>query len=110
MTGSRIITSAVHIQHRIIRRHQSLQHGGEMKNVKVNKPTLLTDSCIKYWGQVRRREYNEESTNSSLNDMTPTEFIRSLQNNEVLCIDFGPRSQEGNYIATELLIIVPMKY
>ena len=23
-----------------------------MKNVKVNKPTLLTDSCIKYWGQV----------------------------------------------------------
>lgn len=28
------------------RRHQSLQRGGGMENVKVNKPTLLTDGCI----------------------------------------------------------------
>ncbi len=34
------------LYHRVIRRHQSLQHGGEMENVKVNKPTLLTDGCI----------------------------------------------------------------
>jgi len=25
-----------------------------MGNVKVNKPTLLTDGCIKYWRQVKR--------------------------------------------------------
>ncbi|EPH1780069.1 hypothetical protein [Citrobacter freundii] len=24
----------------------NLQHGGEMENVKINKPTLLTDGCI----------------------------------------------------------------
>lgn len=35
-----------YIQHWIIRRHQSLQHYGEMENVKVTKPTLLTDNCI----------------------------------------------------------------
>ncbi len=34
MTGGRIITSVGHIQHWIIRRHQSLQHYGEMENVK----------------------------------------------------------------------------
>jgi hypothetical protein len=31
---------------RIITRHQSLQHGGGMENVKINKPTLLTNGCI----------------------------------------------------------------
>ncbi|EBX3889464.1 hypothetical protein DRU97_15970 [Salmonella enterica subsp. enterica serovar Fann] len=31
-----------------------------------------------------RREYNHERTHSSLNDMTPTEFIRSLQKDEDL--------------------------
>ena len=46
MTGGRIITSVVYIQHWIIRRHQSLLHGSEMENVKVNKLTLLTDGCI----------------------------------------------------------------
>lgn len=51
MTGGRIIKSVVHIRHRIIRRHQSLQHGGEMENVEVNTPALLTDGCIKYGGR-----------------------------------------------------------
>ncbi|EBV4912036.1 transposase, partial [Salmonella enterica subsp. enterica serovar Kalamu] len=31
-----------------------------------------------------RREYNHERTHSSLNDMTPTEFIRSLRKDEDL--------------------------
>ena len=31
-----------------------------------------------------RREYNHERTHSSLNDMTPAEFIRSLQKDEDL--------------------------
>lgn len=31
-----------------------------------------------------RREYNHESTHSSLNDMTPSEFIRSLRKDEDL--------------------------
>uniref|UniRef100_UPI0021C7C8B0 integrase core domain-containing protein n=2 Tax=Klebsiella/Raoultella group TaxID=2890311 RepID=UPI0021C7C8B0 len=31
-----------------------------------------------------RREYNHERTHSSLNDMTPAEFIRSLRKDEAL--------------------------
>ncbi|EPY4185331.1 TPA: integrase core domain-containing protein [Klebsiella variicola subsp. variicola] len=31
-----------------------------------------------------RREYNHERTHSSLNDMTPAEFIRSLRKDEDL--------------------------
>ncbi|HED2158783.1 TPA: transposase, partial [Klebsiella variicola subsp. variicola] len=31
-----------------------------------------------------RREYNNERTHSSLNDMTPAEFIRSLRKDEAL--------------------------
>ena len=31
-----------------------------------------------------RREYNQERTHSSLNDMTPAEFIRSLRKDEDL--------------------------
>jgi len=46
MTDGRIITSVVHTQHLIIRGHQSLDHGGEIENVNVNKPTSLTDGRI----------------------------------------------------------------
>jgi hypothetical protein len=45
MTGGRIITSAVRI-HTELSDRLNLQHGGEMVNLKMNKPTLLTDGCI----------------------------------------------------------------
>ncbi len=33
-----------------------------MENVKVNKPTLLTDGCILYWGQVRQMSHMERNS------------------------------------------------
>ncbi|WP_457182946.1 hypothetical protein, partial [Pantoea sp. PA1] len=31
----------------------NLQHAGETGNMKKNQPALLTEGCIKYWGQVK---------------------------------------------------------
>lgn len=36
-----------------------------MENVKVKKPTLLTDGCIKYWGQVTGGRIRVENGKSS---------------------------------------------
>ncbi|WP_413469333.1 integrase core domain-containing protein [Salmonella enterica] len=40
--------------------------------------------CRRDITQSFRREYNHERTHSSLNDMTPAEFIRSLRKDEAL--------------------------
>ncbi|EDL0726541.1 hypothetical protein CN030_21510 [Salmonella enterica subsp. enterica serovar Poona] len=45
--------------------------------LNIHRPLSLEDAQdrLNKW----RREYNDEWTHSSLNDMTPAEFIRSLQ-------------------------------
>ena len=48
ISGGRTITSVVYIQHEIIRRDQSFQHGSEMRNQAVRNQILLIDGCIEY--------------------------------------------------------------
>jgi len=44
-----------------------------------------------------RREYNHERTHSSLNDMTPAEFIRSLQKDENVWFSTALILGQGHY-------------
>lgn len=81
------------------------EHGVTMDFSRPGKPTdnpyiesfngSLRDECLNiHWflsledAQDKldnwRREYNHERTHSSLNDMTPAEFIRSIQKDEDL--------------------------
>lgn len=81
------------------------EHGVTMDLSRPGKPTdnpfiesfnsSLRDECLNiHWflsledAQDKldnwRREYNHERTHSSLNDMTPSEFIRSLRKDEDL--------------------------
>ncbi|HGO4738620.1 integrase core domain-containing protein, partial [Klebsiella pneumoniae] len=81
------------------------EHGVTMDFSRPGKPTdnpfiesfngSLRDECLNiHWflsledAQDKldnwRREYNHERTHSSLNDMTPAEFIRSLRKDEDL--------------------------
>ena len=81
------------------------EHGALLEFIKPGKPTdnpfiessygSLRDECLNiHWflsledAQDKldnwRREYNHERTHSSLNDMTPAEFIRNLRKDEDL--------------------------
>ncbi|WP_411841688.1 integrase core domain-containing protein [Raoultella terrigena] len=48
-------------------------------------PLVLSLEDVQQKRESGRREYNHERTHSSLNDMTPAEFIRSLRKDEDLC-------------------------
>ncbi len=45
----------------------------------------------------RREEYNNDRTHSSLNDMTPAEFIRSYQKGQILLLIQGQDMRGGQH-------------
>ncbi|WP_457182244.1 hypothetical protein, partial [Pantoea sp. PA1] len=57
----------------------NLQHAGETGNMKKNQPALLTEGCIKYWGQVSRHELKAEVTSNSLSLATGSRSANMLR-------------------------------
>ncbi|WP_264372498.1 transposase [Salmonella enterica] len=62
-------------------------YGSQWAAISSIAPKIgCTPETLRTWlRQYKRgREYNHERTHSSLNDMTPAEFIRSLRKDEAL--------------------------